>query len=99
MVTSLLPLERKCGEKGAAKLPAEEWITGRGLRIGDPLDRVIQLYGEPKSTGPSVHGERELESLYYAFDWAGGGVPQRMQVQCARETGRVVEMILAFPKL
>ena len=98
-VSSLLPQDRKCGAKGATNLPVPEWVTGHGLRIGDPQDRVIQLYGEPNTSGPSVHGDRELEFLYYAFDWAGSVVPQVMEIQCARDTGRVVEMTLAFPSL
>ncbi len=98
-VSSLLAPDQKCGGKGSANLPVQEWVTGHGLRIGDPQDRVIQLYGEPNSSGPSVHGDRELEFLYYAFDWAGDSVPQVMEIQCARETGRVVEMTLAFPSL
>jgi hypothetical protein len=94
-VSSLLPQDRRCGAKGAVNLPVQEWVTGHGLRIGDPQDKVVQLYGEPNKSGPSVHGDRELEFLYYAFDWAGSAVPQVMEIQCARDTGRVVEMTLA----
>jgi hypothetical protein len=46
-----------------------------------------------------VNGDHELEFLYYAFDWAGADVPQVMEIHCARENGRVVEMTLAFPSL
>ena len=42
---------------------------------------------------------RELEFLFYAFDWAGPEVPQVMEVTCERSTGRVVKITLAFPSL
>jgi hypothetical protein len=37
--------------------------------------------------------------MSYQFDWAGSDVPQVMEVLCARDTGRVVEITLAFPSL
>jgi hypothetical protein len=52
-----------------------------------------------ESPGPSVKGEHELELLYYAFDWAGSDVPQVMEILCARESGRVMEITLAYPSL
>ena len=73
--------------------------TGRGLKLGDPRDRVVELYGEPNSSGPSTKDNQELELLFYAFDWAGSDVPQVMEVSCDRATGRVVEITLAFPSL
>lgn len=73
--------------------------TGRGLKLGDPRDRVVELYGEPNSSGPSTKGEQELELLFYAFDWAGSDVPQVMEISCERATGRVAEVTLAFPSL
>ncbi len=75
------------------------WATGRGLRIHDKLQRAIEIYGEPNSRGPSVRNGQELELLYYAFDWAGSDVPQVMEVSCDKATGRVVEIMLAFPSL
>ncbi len=73
--------------------------TGRGLALKEGRDRVIGLYGEPNSSGPSTQAGRELESLFYAFDWAGSDVPQVMEVSCDRSTGRAVEITLAFPSL
>jgi len=98
-VSSLVPQEGKCEDQRFGAVAVQNWVTGRGLRLGDPQDRVVQLYGEPNSSGPSVNGDRELEFLYYAFDWAGTDVPQVMEIHCARENGRVVEMTLAFPSL
>jgi hypothetical protein len=46
-----------------------------------------------------VKGTRELELLYYAFDWAGSDVPQVMEISCERSTGKVLEITLAFPSL
>lgn len=98
-VSSLVPQDGDCADRRFGLLAVQDWVTGRGLHLGDNLDKIVQLYGEPGSSGPSVHGEHELEFLYYAFDWAGADVPQVMEIHCARETGRVVEMTLAFPSL
>lgn len=73
--------------------------TGHGLSPGDTRDHVVELYGKPNSAGPSMRGSRELDLLYYAFDWAGTHVPQVMEVYCDHATGRVVEITLAFPSL
>jgi hypothetical protein len=98
-VTSLVPQDGKCENRRFDALNMRDWTTGQGLRLGDPRDRVTELYGEPNTSGPSLRGSRELEFLYYAFDWAGPDVPQVMEVYCARETGRVVEIMLARPSL
>lgn len=98
-VSSLVPQEGKCASQRFGTVAVQDWITGRGLRLGDTQDRVVQLYGEPNSTGPSVNGDRELEFLHYAFDWAGSDVPHVLEVHCARENGRVVEITLAFASL
>jgi hypothetical protein len=98
-VSSLVPQEGKCASQRFGAVAVQDWITGRGLHLGDTQDRVVQLYGEPNSTGPSVNGDRELEFLHYAFDWAGSDVPHVLEVHCARENGRVVEITLAFASL
>jgi hypothetical protein len=89
----------KCNNHSFDSLTMKDWVSGRGLQLGDPQDRVTELYGEPNSVGPSVKGDKELEFFYYAFDWAGADVPQVMEVYCARDTGRVVEITLAYPSL
>ena len=77
--------------------------SGKGLRLGDPTDRVLQLYGKPDSRSPSTKGGQRLELLYYAFDWAGPDVPQVMEIVCtvgkSGEPGRVVEITLAASSL
>jgi hypothetical protein len=98
-VSSLVPQEGKCADRRFGSVAVQNWVTGRGLRLGDNQDKIVELYGEPNSSGPSVNGGRELEFLYYAFDWAGADVPQVLEIHCARETGRVVEITLAFPSL
>jgi hypothetical protein len=80
-------------------LDPKNWVTGVGLRIGDPQDRIIDFYGEPNSSGPAAKNGQELELMAYQFDWAGPDVPQAMEVLCARDTGRVVEITLAFASL
>ena len=98
-ITTLGTQEGKCSDRPPDFLDARNWLTGLGLRIGESQDRVVGLYGEPNSSGPASKNKQELELLYYQFDWAGSDVPQVMEVLCARETGRVVEITLAFPSL
>ena len=98
-VSSLASTEGKCDDRRLDALDMKDWTTGHGLRLGDPRNRITEIYGEPGSSGPSVKGSHELEFLYYAFDWAGADVPQVLEIYCERDTGRVVEITLAFPSL
>jgi hypothetical protein len=86
-----------------AAVPRSPWKTGRGLRVYDPVTRLLQLYGEPDSKSPSTRNGQDLELWYYAFDWAGPDVPQVMEVLCTREKegqpGRVEEITLAASSL
>jgi hypothetical protein len=75
------------------------WVTGSGIRLGDLSEHVVEVYGAPSSGGPSVKQGHELELMFYMFDWAGSDVPQVMEISCDKETGRVVEIMLAFPSL
>ena len=86
------------GHAGEPRL-ANLWKTGKGLSLGDPRAKVVDLYGQPNSVSPSLRGNRELELLFYAFDWAGADVPQVMEVTCDRASGRVVEITLSSPSL
>ena len=98
-ITTLGTQEGKCSDRRPDFLDPRNWLTGLGLRMGDSQDRVVALYGEPNSGGPASKNGQELDLMYYQFDWAGSDVPQVMEVLCARETGRVVEITLAFPSL
>jgi len=98
-ITTLGTQEGKCSDRRPDFLDPRNWLTGLGLRMGDSQDRVVGLYGEPNSSGPASKNGQELALMYYQFDWAGSGVPQVMEVLCARDTGRVVEITLAFPSL
>lgn len=92
-------IDGKCDPRQSAALNSRNWTTGRGLRLGDSRQRITQLYGPPDSSGPSVRGSDQLDFLYYAFDWAGPDVPQVMEIYCDRDSGRVMEITLAFPSL
>jgi hypothetical protein len=94
-ITTLDTQEGKCGDKRVDFLDPKNWVTGLGLRIGDSQDQIVGLYGEPNSSGPAMKNGQELALLYYQFDWAGSDVPQVMEILCARDTGRVVEITLA----
>jgi hypothetical protein len=98
-ITTLGAQEGKCSDRRPDFLDPRNWLTGLGLRMGDSQDRVVGLYGEPNSSGPASKNRQELELMYYQFDWVGSDVPQVMEVLCARDTGRVVEITLAFPSL
>ena len=98
-LTTLDMQEGKCSDRRPDFLDPKFWLTGLGLRMGDSQDRVVALYGEPNSSGPASKNGQDLELMYYQFDWAGSEVPQVMEVLCARDTGRVVEITLAFPSL
>jgi hypothetical protein len=98
-ISSLVPRNGSCADRRFDALRVQNWISGRGLRLGDPQGRVTELYGEPSSSGPSVRGNNKLVYLYYSFDGEGSNVPQVMEVYCARDTGRVVEITLAYPSL
>ena len=91
--------KRECRSESAPSA----WTTGHGLVIGDSTDRVIALYGQPGTRGPSTKAGQQLELFYYAFDWAGPDVPQVMTVLCTPakdgKPGRVVEITLAAPSL
>lgn len=88
-----------CNGKLDDVMHTAQWVAGRGLKLGEPRERVFDIFGEPDSDGPSTKGNRELELMFYAFDWAGSNVPQVMEVLCERSSGRVVEITLAFPSL
>jgi len=94
-VSALAPHDGKCDSRQLDPLDTRDWVTGSGLKLGDPEGRVTDLYGEPQGSGPAEKGGTELEFLDYDFDWAGANVPQSMRVYCARDTGRVLEIILA----
>ena len=98
-ITTLGTQEGKCSDRRPDFLDPRNWLTGLGLRMGDSQDRVVGLYGEPNSSGPASKNGQELELMHFQFDWAGPDVPQVMDVLCARDTGRVVEITLAFPSL
>jgi hypothetical protein len=98
-ITTLGTPEGKCSDRRPDFLDPRNWLTGLGLRMGDSQDRVVAVYGEPNSGGPASKNGQDLVLLYYQFDWAGSDVPQVMEVLCARDTGRVVEITLAFPSL
>jgi hypothetical protein len=95
-ITSLGSQAGKCSDRPPDFLDQQYWLTGLGLRIGDSQDRVYGLYGEPNSNGPASKNGLELARFHYQFGWAGTDVPQVMEVLCARDTGRVVEITLAF---
>jgi hypothetical protein len=98
-LTTVGKQEGKCSDRRPDFLDPKFWLTGLGLRMGDSQDRVVALYGEPNSGGPATKNGLELDLMYYQFDWAGSDVPQVMEILCARDTGRVVEITLAFPSL
>ena len=96
-VSSLVSRDGACDDRRIDALRMDDWATGHGLRLGDPQSRITELYGDPESNGPTVKDNSELEFYFYGFEWAGADVPQTLEIYCARDTGRVVEITLASP--
>lgn len=96
-VSSLGPRRHDCSANPPDLLNRKYWKTGRGLALNDPHKRVLALYGEPDSSGPSTQQGRELELLFYSYEELGTEVPQILEITLER--GRVVQITLAFPGL
>ena len=94
-VSLLVPRDGNCDNRRFELLNLDEWITGKGLRLGDSRNHVVELYGEPASSEPVVREDEDFELLQFEFAVVGPDVPQEMQVYCQRESGRVVEITLS----
>jgi hypothetical protein len=94
-VSSLVPRDGNCDNRRFEFLNLDDWITGKGLRLGDSRNHVVELYGEPGSSEPIVRDDADYELLQFDFAALGPDVPQHMQVYCERESGRVVEITLS----
>lgn len=96
-VSALGPRRDDCAANTPDFLHRRLWKSGRGLALGDPRKRVLQLYGQPDSSGPSTQQGRELQLLFYSYEELGTDVPQVMEITLERD--RVVQITLAFPGL
>jgi hypothetical protein len=94
-VSSLVPRDGNCDNRRFEFLNLDDWVTGKGLRLGDSRNRVVELYGEPGSSEPVVRDDADFELLRFDFENAGLDAPQTMQVYCQRDSGRVVEISLS----
>jgi hypothetical protein len=94
-VSMLVPRDGNCDNRRFEFLNLDDWITGKGLRLGDSRNHVVELYGEPSSSEPVVRDDADFELLQFDFAALGPSVPQQMQVYCERESGRVVEITLS----
>ena len=94
-VSLLVPRDGNCDNRRFEFLNLDGWITGKGLRLGDSRNQVVELYGEPISSEPVVRDDADFELLQFDFAALGLTVPQQMRVYCERESGRVVEITLS----
>jgi hypothetical protein len=94
-VSLLVPRDGNCDNRRFEFLNLDDWVTGKGLRLGDSRNRVVELYGEPNSSEPVVRDDADFEVLQFDFASAGPDVPQAMRVYCQLESGRVVEITLS----
>jgi hypothetical protein len=94
-VSTLVPRDGNCDNRRFEFLNLDDWVTGKGLRLGDSRNHVVELYGEPKSSEPVVREEADFELLRFDFAAAGPDVPQQMQIYCQLDSGRVVEITLS----
>src|SRR4029077_3970196 len=94
-VSLLVPRDGNCDNRRFEFLNLDDWVTGKGLRLGDSRNRVVELYGEPSSSEPLVADDAVFEFLYFDFECGGPAAPQAMHVYCQRDSGRVVEITLS----
>ena len=94
-VSSLVARDGNCDNRRFEFLNLDDWVTGKGLRLGDSRNQVVELYGEPSFSEPVGQKDAELELLQFDFNSSGPDVPQEMQVYCERDSGRVVEITLS----
>ena len=94
-VSSLVPRDGNCDNRRFEFLNLDDWITGKGLRLGDSRNHVVELYGEPSLSEPVVRDDADFELLQFDFAALGPNVPQQMKVYCERDSGRVVEITLS----
>jgi hypothetical protein len=90
----LVPRDGNCDNRRFEFLNLDDWVTGKGLHLGDSRNHVVELYGEPPSSEPVVRDDADFEVLEFDFAGAGPDVPQAMRVLCQRDSGRVVEITL-----
>lgn len=79
-----------------ATLPPAAEASGRGLRLGDPLERALKLYGPPYFQGPSTEAGRDLILVVHKFS-AEKDQPQILETNFDAKTRRLVKMTLSFP--
>lgn len=94
-VSLLVPRDGNCANRRFEYLNLDDWVTGKGLRLGDSRNRVVEVYGEPTSSEPVVRDDADFEVLQFDFANVGPDVPQAMRVFCQRDSGRVVEITLS----
>jgi hypothetical protein len=94
-VSLLVPRDGNCDNRRFEFLNIEDWVTGKGLRLGDSRNHVVELYGEPTTSEPVVRNDEDFELLEFKFENVGLGAPQAMQVYCQQDSGRVVEITLS----
>ena len=94
-VSLLVPRDGNCDNRRFEFLNLDDWVTGKGLRLGDSRNRVVELYGEPNSSEPVARDDADFEVLQFDFASVGPDVPQAMRVYCQLESGRVVEITLS----
>jgi hypothetical protein len=83
-------------EAPATQLPPAAAASGRGLRLGDSLDRAIALFGEPYFRGPSREGGRELLLVVHKFN-VPEDQPQILETSYDPVTRRLLKITLSFP--
>jgi len=96
-ISAIGPRRTDCAANTPDFLNRKYWKTGKGLGLGDTSKRVLALYGQPDSSGPSTQQGRELQLMFYSYEELGTDVPQVMEITLEKD--RVVQITLAFPGL
>jgi hypothetical protein len=80
----------------ATDLPLNAAASGRRLKLGDPLDKCLNIYGQPYFRGPSTEAGQELLLVVYKFA-VSEEFPQVLETSYDPKTLRLVKMTLSFP--
>jgi len=79
-----------------ASLPAAAASSGSELRLGDPLEKALRIYGKPYFRGPSSEGGRELLLVVHKFN-VPENLPQVLETSYDPKTRKLVKIMLSFP--
>jgi len=91
-VVSVTRVQRSSDASTALPMRAE--ATGRGVRLGDTQQRLLQVYGKPFFEGPSSLDGQDVHLIVFNFSWAGADKPQILE-SSFDASGHLIKMTLS----